>query len=708
MNEQLGHTMFQEGHSYDSSIHIELDRVMVYGLNETLISRMDSWSGQGFKVALMTGLAWGAYDDYLDGEKDGIQHRALEVQMSGDGNPILHGDSKNVSYLVPTSDFRTYYIEKLLPVVDAGIDEFFFEEPEFWVDSGYSPAFKAAWEERYSSPWQGQHTNAEIHWMAAKLKSELYLELFEQTAKALKEYGSKKNRNIRCFVATHSLINYAQWRLVSPESAFLRSAYCDGMIGQVWTGTSRTPNVLRGKRKTRTFYTAFLEYGYFASLIADEKRALWALHDPVEDNPDFAWPEYRFHYLRTVVASLLRPNISRFEICPWPLRIFSRPYKGELIPKDYHIVLRILFDALRQMGQYQGEWASEVEEVGLFVDDSALFQRPAAGLYAVKYDGTRADSEYDEEIQRVVCWSEFFGLALPLLEKGIVVTPIPFKSAALHPDSLRRFNTIALSYQFMKPLDPLYHQMIASWVKDGGNLLYVGDGKDNFQSVPEWWNEDGRNSRTALQDLQLQLGFHNDDNFAVETNKVGNGTFTQWSIDPAMIAEDDLLADEWVNKITAALGTAKIQESPWIVRRGPYVFGIYLHEGIHVLEGEFVDLTTANLPVVTNPQLLKDEPFLFYDMQQVSESGHVIASTVRMDLVDEHDVSFACYEVTAPTGTPVVARLCLPRSPDEIVLQGESGRENVIRWKWNEASKTVCFQFDHDADTPMICIHMSV
>ncbi|MFD1675252.1 hypothetical protein [Alicyclobacillus fodiniaquatilis] len=706
MKEQYACTLFQEGHPYHPAIHIGVDRVMVYGLNATLPERIDGWRQRGYKVALMTGLAWGAYDDYLDGDRDGIQHRALEVQLAGDGHPILHGDSKNIAYLVPTPSFQSYFIEKLLPVVDHGIDEFFFEEPEFWVDAGYSPAFKAAWEQKYSTPWQGQHAGPEAHWMAAKLKSELYLELFEQTAKALKEYGARKNREISCFIATHSLINYAQWRLVSPESGFLRSNYCDGMIGQVWTGTSRTPNVLRGKRETRTFFTSFLEYGYFAALLADGKRALWALHDPIEDNPEYAWPEYQYHYLRTVVASLLRPEIARFEICPWPWRIFSRAYAGEMIPEDYHVVLLTLFDALRRMGQYQAEWATEVVEVGLFVDDSALFQRPTAGLHAVKYDGTRPDSDFDAEIQRIVCWNEFFGLALPLMEQGIVVTPIPLKAALLHPNLLQKYGVIALSYQFMKPLDPAYHEVIANWVKNGGNLLYVGDGMDAFQHVREWWNDEGKSSRTALQDLKLQLGIELQDESDTSDLKVGNGTFSEWAVDPAALAEDGNLADEWIGKVKHALGVKRIQPSPWIVHRGPYVAGMNLDQKNHVLQGLYVDLTQGSLPVVTDPQLAAEEVFVFYDLNQTVDDNQVIAATMPMERMDgnQSSTSSVRYRINSLSDAPVVALFHLTKAPRDVVLKGfEDGSH---QWHWHAEANMLHVRCAREAEEMEICIQL--
>ena len=78
---------------------------------------------------------------------------------------------------------------------------------------------------------------------------------------------------------THSLLNYAHWRIVSPESALLGIEDCDGIIAQVWTGTARTPNVYQGVRKERTFEMAFCEYASAAALARHTDLRVWLLSD---------------------------------------------------------------------------------------------------------------------------------------------------------------------------------------------------------------------------------------------------------------------------------------------------------------------------------------------------------------------------------------------------------------------------------------------
>jgi len=107
----------------------------------------------------------------------------------------------------------------------------------------------------------------------------------------------------------------------------------------VWTGTSRTPNLYRGRLRERTFETAFLEYGAMQNLVRATGRTVWYLNDPVEDNPDHDWEDYRVNWESTMVASLFQPEVWRYEVAPWPERVFGgrypkrgKPQERELMP----------------------------------------------------------------------------------------------------------------------------------------------------------------------------------------------------------------------------------------------------------------------------------------------------------------------------------------------------------------------------------------
>src|SRR3990170_2180765 len=156
-------------------------------------------------------------------------------------------------------------------------------------------------------------------------------------AKLLKGNG----KNVRCYVPTHSLVNYSQWKIVSPEASLASLPGVDGYIAQVWTGTSREPNYFNGREKERVFETAFLEYGSMESMTAPTGRKMFFLTDPIEDWPR-DWADYKKNYQATFTAQLLYPMIADYEVMPWPDRIYQGYYrtspdsdKKERIPRFF-------------------------------------------------------------------------------------------------------------------------------------------------------------------------------------------------------------------------------------------------------------------------------------------------------------------------------------------------------------------------------------
>ncbi|HPB71759.1 MAG TPA: hypothetical protein PLX71_02145, partial [Phycicoccus sp.] len=81
-----------------------------------------------------------------------------------------------------------------------------------------------------------------------------------------REYSEGKGRLVRCYVPTHTLLNYSLWQIVSPESSLADLPGMDGYIAQVWTGTARSPVFYNGVQKERTFENAFLEYGSMVAM----------------------------------------------------------------------------------------------------------------------------------------------------------------------------------------------------------------------------------------------------------------------------------------------------------------------------------------------------------------------------------------------------------------------------------------------------------
>ncbi|MBQ9127467.1 MAG: hypothetical protein IJY15_06885 [Thermoguttaceae bacterium] len=124
----LERTTYQQAGGYDARFDLKTDAVMVYGVSDEAIASLEKWRAEsGSKVAVMTGVAWGSYNDYLDGKFDGATHWD-DAQVRADGERIMHDPA--TPYLVPSIAFCDYLESRLKKVVDAGVETLFLEEPE--------------------------------------------------------------------------------------------------------------------------------------------------------------------------------------------------------------------------------------------------------------------------------------------------------------------------------------------------------------------------------------------------------------------------------------------------------------------------------------------------------------------------------------------------------------------------------------------------
>ncbi|MFI5159296.1 MAG: hypothetical protein ACHQF4_10555, partial [Sphingobacteriales bacterium] len=355
-NIPLQKTAFQTSSAWMPQIDVRSDVAIVYGTNdrkgETFEERVKSWRDHGYQTAFMTGIAWGQYYDYFLGKWDGKNHLGIG-QVTQKGDTIFHG--KNMPYVVPVQSFIDYMKAAVVKrVIDAGITTIFFEEPEFWARSGYSAPFKEEWQKFYGFPWRPEDASAENTYLASKLKYQLFYNAIKQVSNYAKAYGKGKGKNVKVYIATHSLVNYSSWQIVSPEASLATLPGIDGYIAQVWTGTSREPTYFNGLKKERVFENAFLEYGSMVSMTAPTGRKLFFLTDPVEDRPR-NWADYKQNYQATFTAELLYPMVNNYEVMPWPERIYTHPYKlansdsSVLIPKYYSTQMQVMINVLNDM-----------------------------------------------------------------------------------------------------------------------------------------------------------------------------------------------------------------------------------------------------------------------------------------------------------------------------------------------------------------------
>ena len=654
-------TGFQEFPDYDPRFDIQADFVMVYGFHD-LKQRIAHWKKHGYIVHLMTGVSWGSYQDYLYGKFDGRDHHD-EGQVNQDAREINHG--KDVPYMVPSVSFSSYLARNLKKAVDAGVEAIHLEEPEFWVDAGYSEAFKREWEIFYKEPWKDPQETAEGQYMASRLKQYLYKRTLDRLCAELKEYAmTKYGRFLRFYVPTHSLVNYTQWRIVSPESALIDLPTVDGYIAQIWTGTSRTPNVYRGVQKERTFETAFFEYGIMQELVRGTGRKMWYLHDPIEDDPNHTWKDYRYNYYRTVAASLFQPEISTYEIAPWPSRVYTGTYPKESgegregMPEAYRTNLTTVMHTLRDMKTDDVEWLTDTKQVGLMLADSGMFQR----VYP-KGDPYREES-------RNVLWSPFYGISLPLLKAGLCVRPVQLDNVRRYAGYLDGYTKLVMSYEFMKPETPDVHNAIAQWVQRGGLLVYVGDGSDVFHSIRGWWNRDGLDYANPAEHLFESLGLSRDPEEGV--HPVGKGAVVYMRVTPREIAKTPDLSDRYLELVGqgfSAVGDSFVRGSAFALRRGRYTVVSVLDETPesrpYRMKGAYVDLFDENLGIVQDPCVMPGDVRLFLDLSRVdtrAASSDVLAVSGRISKVRASQRMLSM-TVTGPSAMQACARVWTKRKP---------------------------------------------
>ncbi len=693
---KLERTSFQTGKPWNPLGNLRADVAMVYGIDPSLPERVRTWREHGYRVHLMTGVAWGEYQDYLYGRFDGVNHED-NAQTDRHGHKIGHGG--DVYYMCPAENYGTYLCTGVQRGLDAGVEAIHLEEPEFWARAGWSEGFKREWLAYYHEPWQAPDSSVDAQWRASKLKYFLYRRALQQVFDYVQAFNRRTGRSVRCYVPTHSLLNYAHWHIVSPESSLARLQGCDGYIAQVWTGTARTPNRFRGVLKERTFETAFLEYGAMQNLVRSTGRAVWYLDDPVEDNPRHDWTDYRGNWESTLIASLLQPEVSQYEVSPWPERVFGGRYPRDVppeqrqpIPPDYASELQVVWQALTNMRQADVRWDCGTQGIGVLVSDSLMFQRELP---------TPSDPDM----------GQFYGLAMPLLKRGLPVTPVQLENATL-PGFLDAQRVLMLTYQGQKPMTADVHAALADWVKKGGVLVVADADRDPCHHVREWRNEAAKNDRIPRQHLFDTLGLE-DDAFAgegatfVPVGKGGAVWLRENPVSLARSAEGDARLAGIVADLAARAGLEWKQKNYLALRRGPYVVAAGLDESVpgdpKVLAGRFVDLFDPGLQVRRSVALTPGSRVLLLDLDAVKSAEPKVVASSCGAIPGKSDGHRAVWTVEGVGDTPAVVMISTARAPRVLQLD----QKTLTSFVYNSAEGMLSVYFPNEARPRELSVEFS-
>ncbi|MCL4402772.1 MAG: DUF4350 domain-containing protein, partial [Acidobacteria bacterium] len=536
------------------------------------------------------------------------------------------------------------------------------------------------------------HSSPDAQYRASKLKYFLYRRALGQVFDYVRDYSKRNGRQVACYVATHSLLNYAQWKIVSPMSSLI-GVGADGYIAQVWTGTARTPNMMDGVRKERTFETAFLEYGAMKSIVRATGKKVWFLHDPIEDRPDYCWEDYRGNWESTVVASLLHPEVWRYEVMPWPDRIFTRDYPvrnlrdlppGTQVPRIgipdwYETELQAVIRVLGDMKQDHVSWISGgTPGIGILVSDTMMFQR--AGPQPS--DGALGS---------------FYGLALPLLSRGVPVEPVQLEHVE-QPGFLDPYRVLLLTYEGQKPPSAKLHVALAEWVKRGGTLVVVDDDGDPYNAVREWWNTAPMRYATPRLHLFEQLGVPAG---MPGVHGSGKGFVVYEKLSPAALTREAFGGERVRGIVRRALNAAGI---PWreaaalALRRGPYVIASGLENpGATpvVLPGRYVDLFDARLPILEQPRIEAGRHMLLVDLDTAQPGVAAAACRVREERRSGNAIAFRAEGIA---GTRAAVRVKTAQKPAAVLINGRP----LPGWRYEEG--TVWLTFANSPDGVEIAI----
>ncbi|MFP5436566.1 MAG: hypothetical protein ACLGH8_02140 [Bacteroidia bacterium] len=686
-------TVFQVSDAWNQAYDVRADAAIVYGINDAggnFKERAKSWKDKGYTIQFMTGIAWGQYKEYFKGQYDGKEHFD-EGQKMKNGEIIWHG--QDVPYTVPTAGYIAYIKTLVKQAIDAGVTAIYLEEPEFWARAGYSDAFKKEWEKFYGAPWQAQHESPEATYLSSKLKYDLYFNALKSVFEYVHTYSKSINRNVKCYVPTHSLINYASWEIVSPEASLAQLPYMDGYIAQVWTGTSRERVYFNGELKERTFENAFLEYGSMVSMTAPTGREMFFLTDPIEDRNQ-TWADYKKNYEATFTAQLLYPTVANYEVMPWPPRIYLGKYKMEEgqekqpLSKAYGTQMQVMVNSLNSMPLSKNE-INGTKGINVLLANSIMFQR-----FPI-HEG------YDDP-----SLSNFYGMALPLLKRGIPVGTVHMENLDLK-SGLADTKVLIMSYANMKPLSAKNHEVLSKWVKGGGMLIYYGRDDDPFQSVSEWWNKGGNTYKTPSAHLFELMGLKVT---ASQTSySYGKGNVFVVRENPKELVMKKGNDHNFIDIVKEAYHNTAPKEALqlknyYYLERGPYDVVAVLDENTNAeplhIKRPVIDLFDPELPVLQEKIVKPGEQAYLLDLNRLVHKKQPQVLCAASRVYDEKTAKQSYSFLTkSPSNTMNAMRILLPSRPVAVILKDDAN-QSVTDFKvtWDEASKTALLQFENSSE----------
>jgi len=651
-------TVFQVNSFYDARIAIPSDGVIIHrhGDNlETLTKSFESWKNFLPCIGRMFFADSDAANEYWTGKWDGTPHHD-DREMDAASNIFMCSGVR--PYMVPTDGWINYDNSQTEMALKAGAVAILPEEPLGHVHTGYSKSFKKLWVKHYKFPWQAENSSALARYLTAQLQGELFLKLEKELAK------TTKKKNAALVVPIHSIFGNISSSLSAPLGISVNTKGINGYIGQIWTGPIRWSlgNYISSEKSF--FAAAYSLYDYFTQLTVGTDKKLWLLVDPVEDDPNHTWNEFKEWYEHCVTAMLLMSGIDSYEIMPWPDRIFLPGYQtggGTPAPEKFRMEILTISQALQDVPK-GGKWlvdkkSKPTEGIAIAISDSAMYlNKPFPKLQGL------------------------YGLYMPLIMQGVPVNSFVMERVQ-DKNYADMYKLVILSYENFKPANPEMNVALAEWVKRGGTLvIFAPDEEDELdKSDYFWWHKLGYSSPVK----HLLAQFHK-----LKTRKekwrFGKGTVIRKKLSSRNFAGEAMASKVYLPIINWALEESRKFEklkTPgyFCMKRGDFIIA-HAEKNKLYQKGKFINIFNVDLPVINNINLKQGESGLYKDVTKTlaeCKTPVVLQTTFRL-ISQKYENQTLTFTVKGPAETPAAARVFLPGIKKPKITAVDSKRKKVV------------------------------
>ena len=214
-----------------------LDVAIVYGIDAKLLQRIETWRDRGYRIHVMTGVAWGQYQDYLYGRFDGINHEdeaQTDPQWPQDQSRrrrVLHAQGTNYGKFLAAGVQRARWMPA---------QKRFIWKSRVLGSRYIRKVFNVNGAVITTKTGSRRNGSVDARWRAGQIELSLSSRLAASLrSRARLQQAHRQTRPLLCADAVCSTTRNGASSVRNRVSRCLKG--CDGYIAQVWTGIAR-PN----------------------------------------------------------------------------------------------------------------------------------------------------------------------------------------------------------------------------------------------------------------------------------------------------------------------------------------------------------------------------------------------------------------------------------------------------------------------------------